>query len=272
MDRSITNARSRLRRPQTPSCLLPGRRQASFRPAWLAQVSSGPIANRTWRPRLRCRRQLPRRQAARTRPSTPPVPGGSNCRHGALSSSGTSGPGLHLLAPAPAPQAPNVTPRRKARTPPQHRARPRVGRALEPRRYRDAGECPAAGADVNDRPRRRAPHGCAATAPKARPARPREARLAPAHPSRHWVQIAGGANRATLPREFARLKTLAPAQLGQRTAYVTSLRATNRLLVGPFATTTAAQSFVNQLAGRDIQAFAWTSPAGQEIERLQTSR
>ena len=83
------------------------------------------------------------------------------------------------------------------------------------------------------------------------------------------MQIAGGANRAALPREFARLRALAPQQLGRRDPYTTTARATNRLLVGPFASNRAAQEFVNQLAGRNVTAFAWTSAAGQEIERLQ---
>jgi hypothetical protein len=94
----------------------------------------------------------------------------------------------------------------------------------------------------------------------------------PAHPARSWVQIAGGANRAALPREFARLRALAPQLLGRRDAYTTPLRATNRLLVGPFRNEAEALAFVNQLRRADIPAFAWTSDAGQEIERLQTSR
>jgi hypothetical protein len=92
----------------------------------------------------------------------------------------------------------------------------------------------------------------------------------PANPSRNWVQIAGGADVRALPREYGRLKTMAPALLGSRAAWTTPLNATNRLLVGPFDTPAAAQAFVNQLVERRIAAFAWTSPAGQEIERLQT--
>ncbi|WP_162806717.1 SPOR domain-containing protein [Sphingosinicella terrae] len=106
--------------------------------------------------------------------------------------------------------------------------------------------------------------------PERRAARSRRAE--PAHPARHWVQIAGGANKAGLPREFARLRGLAPEQLNGRTAYTTPLRATNRLLVGPFASPREAQEFVNQLARHDVTAFAWTSEAGQEIERLPTGR
>ncbi|WP_165357215.1 SPOR domain-containing protein [Sphingosinicella sp. CPCC 101087] len=100
----------------------------------------------------------------------------------------------------------------------------------------------------------------------------RSAGAQPAHPSRHWVQIAGGANRAALPAEFARLRQQAPEQLGGRAAYTATLRATNRLLVGPFASPDEAQGFVNQLARHNVAAFAWTSEAGQEIERLQTGR
>jgi hypothetical protein len=90
----------------------------------------------------------------------------------------------------------------------------------------------------------------------------------PTNPSRHWVQIAGGADVRALPREFNRLKTMAPTLLGSRPAWSTPLNATNRLLVGPFDSSAQAQAFVNQLVARHIAAFAWTSPAGQEIERL----
>jgi hypothetical protein len=85
------------------------------------------------------------------------------------------------------------------------------------------------------------------------------------------VQIAGGANRAGLPRELARLRALAP-ELANRTAWTTPLNATNRLLVGPFTSARQAQEFVNRLAERQVASFAWTSPAGQQIERLPAGR
>ncbi len=90
----------------------------------------------------------------------------------------------------------------------------------------------------------------------------------PASPSRHWVQVAGGIDRASLPREFARLRAMAPDQLGGRTAFTAPMRSTSRLLVGPFASAREAQEFVTQLATRNVAAFAWTSAAGQEIQRL----
>ena len=100
----------------------------------------------------------------------------------------------------------------------------------------------------------------AATAKKP-PAAPRET-------ARVWVQVAGGANKSWLPREFARLKAKAPKLLGSRTAWSVPVGATNRLLVGPFANAREAQAFVNELAKVDIAGFAWTSAAGQKVERL----
>ena len=97
--------------------------------------------------------------------------------------------------------------------------------------------------------------------PKKEPAKPAE-------PSRHWVQVAGGADRPGLVREFGKLKQKAPKLLGDRTPYTTPLRFTNRLLVGPFKSEDEAQAFVNELSKADLTAFSWTSPAGQEISKL----
>lgn len=101
----------------------------------------------------------------------------------------------------------------------------------------------------------------AAAAAKKPPAPPRET-------ARVWVQIAGGANKDWLPREFARLKAKAPKALGSRTAWTVPAGATNRLLVGPFASNREAQAFVNELAKSDVSGFAWSSAAGQKVERL----
>jgi hypothetical protein len=91
---------------------------------------------------------------------------------------------------------------------------------------------------------------------------------APAEPSRAWVQIAVGAAKTALPREYARLKAKAPKLLAARGAWTAPLNATNRLLVGPFASAKEAQAFVNQLKAEDLNGFAWTSPAGQKVEKL----
>jgi cell division protein FtsN len=89
-----------------------------------------------------------------------------------------------------------------------------------------------------------------------------------AQPSRHWVQVAGTAEKDELGSEFARLRAKAPKLLAGRSAWTAPLRFTNRLLVGPFKSDAEAQDFVNELAKADLTAFTWTSPAGQEIVKL----
>jgi Flp pilus assembly protein TadD len=101
----------------------------------------------------------------------------------------------------------------------------------------------------------------AATTKKPRPS-------APAEPGRVWVQVAVGAAKTALPGEFSRLKAKAPKLLGGRSAWTAPLNATNRLLVGPFAGAKEAQAFVNQLKAEEMSGFAWTSPAGQKVEKL----
>lgn len=90
----------------------------------------------------------------------------------------------------------------------------------------------------------------------------------PKAPSRIWVQIAGGANKDDLPKEFARQKDKASKLLGGRIAYTTPLHATNRLLVGPFKTDDEAQDYINSLKKKGLKGFSWTSAKGQEIEKL----
>lgn len=88
-----------------------------------------------------------------------------------------------------------------------------------------------------------------------------------ADPERHWVQVAGGANVAGLPAAWAIMAAKAPALKGKQ-AWTTPLRATNRLLTGPFKTDDEAQAFVNTLRKSGVQAFAFTSEVGQKVARV----
>jgi hypothetical protein len=126
---------------------------------------------------------------------------------------------------------------------------------------------PAEEARTEPAPEERRPEAAPPAPAQTPAAAPSPERAAQAHPRRHWVQIAGGANRAALPGELVRLRGQAPELVG-RSAYTTPANATNRLLVGPFGSEREAQEFVNQLAQRQVAAFAWTSPPGQEIHRL----
>ncbi|MEA3013701.1 MAG: hypothetical protein QOD42_2246 [Sphingomonadales bacterium] len=91
----------------------------------------------------------------------------------------------------------------------------------------------------------------------------------PASPSRVWVQMAIGNSKAGLVYQYGAFRRQAPALLGGRGAYTAQWNATNRLLVGPFASESAGRAFVGQLAARGVQAHTWTSEAGQEIDALQ---
>jgi hypothetical protein len=89
-----------------------------------------------------------------------------------------------------------------------------------------------------------------------------------ADPARIWVQVAGGANEKTLPATWQKLVKQAPAAFKGKSGWTTPLRATNRLLAGPFKSDKDAQGFVNALRKEDISAFVFTSEAGQKITKL----
>jgi len=107
--------------------------------------------------------------------------------------------------------------------------------------------------------------------PAAKPAKKPEPKVKPpaaAEPSRIWVQVAGGANEAALPRAWQAVAAKAPAAFKGKTGWWTPLRATNRVLAGPFKTSAEAQAFVNLLAKADVSAFVFTSEAGQKVTKL----
>jgi tetratricopeptide (TPR) repeat protein len=95
-----------------------------------------------------------------------------------------------------------------------------------------------------------------------------EKKAARANPERIWVQVAGGAYAGDLPKAYAAAKAKAPAIFGSRVGWSTPLRATNRVLTGPFKTDAEARSFVNQLAKAGVSAFTFTSDTGQVVTRL----
>lgn len=91
---------------------------------------------------------------------------------------------------------------------------------------------------------------------------------APTHPSRIWIQLAAGRDKAALGFDW-RKQTRASADLFKtRKGWTTPWGQTNRLLVGPFESQAAATTFLKELKKKDTDAFVWTSPAGQAIDAL----
>jgi hypothetical protein len=86
-------------------------------------------------------------------------------------------------------------------------------------------------------------------------------------PERIWVQVAGGASEGDLPKAWSAAQKKAAALKG-RAAYTTPLRATNRVVTGPFKTDAEARAFVNQLAKQGVSAFQFTSTTGQKMTKL----
>jgi len=87
---------------------------------------------------------------------------------------------------------------------------------------------------------------------------------AQANPSRVWVQVATGSNRAGLIYNYGQFRRRAPALLNGRAAYA----GPNRMVVGPFPNEAAANSFARQLSAQGVPAHSWTSEAGQRIDQL----
>lgn len=88
----------------------------------------------------------------------------------------------------------------------------------------------------------------------------------PGHPSRIWIQLATVPSQAGLQGELTRLRRRAPRLLDNRVVHSAPYgRSSIRLLIGPFDSSRAAQEFVDELRRREVEAFAWTSEAGQEV-------
>jgi Flp pilus assembly protein TadD len=96
-----------------------------------------------------------------------------------------------------------------------------------------------------------------------------EKKAAAAEPARFWVQVAGGAREADLGKAWNAVKSKTPALAGRK-AYSTPLRATNRVVTGPFKTEAEARAMVNTLAKQGVSAFTFASAPGQKMNRLDT--
>lgn len=90
----------------------------------------------------------------------------------------------------------------------------------------------------------------------------------PPHPSRIWVQVATGQDVAAFRFDWRRLVRASEGVLDGREPHRARWGQTNRLLVGPFASTREANQFVTRLGEKGIDAFRFTSAAGEQVVRL----
>ncbi len=82
------------------------------------------------------------------------------------------------------------------------------------------------------------------------------------------MQVAGGANKRDLGKEWKKLKAKWPGQLGGRTPWTTHYRYTNRLLIGPFPSSDAAQDWVSERKKEGFATFRVETDAGEAVERV----
>jgi cell division protein FtsN len=94
-----------------------------------------------------------------------------------------------------------------------------------------------------------------------------EKKTARAEPERYWIQVAGGATEGDLKKAWASTRAKSSLLAG-RAGYATPLRATNRVVTGPFKTQAEAQAMVNKLSKQGVSAFTFTSTAGQKMTKL----
>lgn len=123
-----------------------------------------------------------------------------------------------------------------------------------------AAEKPAAGAvDIGAlKVRREVPP----EKPKAKPEPPK-------HPSRVWVQVATGRDRAALRFDWNRMVKKVPDLLKKYDAHVVRWGQANRLLAGPLASEAEARALVKALKAKGQDSFTYTSPNGEEIVKIQ---
>lgn len=83
-----------------------------------------------------------------------------------------------------------------------------------------------------------------------------------------WIQLASGPNASELPEEFNRMKSRNGDLFEGISGYVFEEPGRARLLIGPFRNNEEANIFADDLASVRIDAFTWTSRAGQTIRKL----
>jgi len=86
--------------------------------------------------------------------------------------------------------------------------------------------------------------------------------------SRHFVQLASGANADRLPTEFKKIRAKKPSLFSGRPVQVSKGKDLFRLVVGPFKTKEDSREFVNELAKAGIDGFSYTAPEGLKFEKI----
>ena len=156
-------------------------------------------------------------------------------------------------APAPAPKPDSIDDAFADFTPPSREVEPQAG-AVDVRKMK-AAPVPAK------------PQTAADPAKDKDKAKAKDSQ--PSHPSRIWVQIGVGRDKAALGSDWRKLIKDDPEAFKGKKAFVSAWGQSNRLLAGPFESQKEASAFLAQLRKAGVSgAFVWSSPAGQVVDPL----
>jgi hypothetical protein len=99
--------------------------------------------------------------------------------------------------------------------------------------------------------------------------KPAPAPATPVVPSRVWVQVATGQDKAALAFDWRRIARKAGDLLAGMEGYTASWGETNRLVTGPLDSRQAANDLVAKLKEAGIDSFRFTSEAGEAVDPLR---
>ncbi len=88
------------------------------------------------------------------------------------------------------------------------------------------------------------------------------------NPPRIWVQVATGRNDSGLGLTLKRIRSDNEAAMKGLGGWSAPFKATNRILVGPMRSATAARELVGKLAKNGVNAMTFSSDAGEEVEKI----
>ncbi len=158
-------------------------------------------------------------------------------------------------APAPAPKPDSIDDAFADFTPPSREVEPQAG-AVDVRKMKAAPAPTAAKAQT-----------AADAAKDKEKAKAKDSQ--PSHPSRIWVQVGVGRDKAALGFDWRKLSKDDPEVFKGKKAFVSAWGQSNRLLAGPFESQKEANAFLAALRKAGVTgAFVWSSPAGQVVDPL----
>jgi Flp pilus assembly protein TadD len=115
-----------------------------------------------------------------------------------------------------------------------------------------------------------APVQTAYVAPVPRPAQAQQAPAAPSRAGRIWLQLASGSNADALSPQFHKMKSKNRDLFDGIKGYVARSSDRARLVIGPFRSSTDAETFAEDLETIDVDAFKWTNSESDRIVPIGT--